>query len=145
MSKPFFLFFLLPLAASADWSGDWLGRGTAAKPDKPAQSCREILLRLEENSRQLKVLEGHYICGLIQASFDPAILEIRNRELFLSGKRIGSLTREEFRLEHEFEDGSGTYELAFRRKGGNSAEYNERWTEDGKTAFKVDGTLRRQQ
>jgi hypothetical protein len=137
------LVLLSPLSAYANWNGDWVGKGVAAKPNKPAQSCREILLRLEENARQLKVIEGHYICGQMHASFDPAVMDIRGAELFYKGARIGSLTREEIRLDAAFEDGS-TYSLSFRRKGLNSAEYNERWTEEGQTAFKVDGILRRQ-
>lgn len=133
----------LPFTAFADWNGTWLGKGSARKPNRPETSCREILLRLEETPRELRVIAGHYICGQIQASFDPARLERRGSELYYRGERIGSLSRDELRIEHVWDDGS-TYALSVVKRGIQSAEYKELWTEDGKTAFKVEGVLRRQ-
>lgn len=138
-----FLLCLLPLDVHANWSGTWLGKGAAQKPHGPITSCREILLRLEENARELLVLEGHYICGAIHASFDPARLERRGTMLYYRGEKIGTLTREELRLNYVWDDGS-TYRLSVERRGNGKASYQEVWTEEGATAFKVEGELRLQ-
>lgn len=135
--------FFLTLPAWAQFSGDYTGTGTAVFKSGRQYECSEIYLRLEQTQNLFRLRDGGYHCGdLLQASFDPFKLTIRDGKLWNVEEELGSVNEQILTYKiFDPEDGS-TYQLKLTKLPSGGIHYYEDWHDGEAIALKVHGDLK---
>jgi hypothetical protein len=138
----FLLLLLVPFTAQAGFQGRFSGTGTSLMHKSGnRRPCEEIFLNFQRGEKELKILEGGYRCGNVQATFDPFILVIRNGRIFADGVDVGTFSENRLDLFFANREEDFTYHWLLEFKG-EELSYLEEWTDGGKPALTVQGNLK---
>ncbi|MGE3260713.1 MAG: hypothetical protein AB7K68_02930 [Bacteriovoracia bacterium] len=141
--KAIVLALFLPITALATFDGRYSGPGTSLMHQSGnRRDCREIFLKLQGGEKALRILEGGYICGDIQASFDPFTLEIREGKIFLEGQSVGTISENDLDLLYKSEEENFTYHWHLQQAG-DEINYLEEWASGGAPSLTVQGKLKK--
>lgn len=141
-----FILFLLVLFSSAmaqAFTGSFSGQGKAVFASGRIYECPEVFLRLETSKDLFRLREGGYKCeGLLQASFDPFKLSIRDGKLWNNNDELGTISSQEIKYQiYDPQDGS-TYYLTLTKNSHGEIQYHEEWHDGEKIALTIKGLLK---
>lgn len=138
-----FLLVLLTSTITHAFTGSFSGQGKAVFASGRIYECPEIFLRLETSKDLFRLREGGYKCGgLLQASFDPFKLSIRDGKLWNQNDELGSISNREVKYQiYDPEDGS-TYFLTLTKNSQGEIHYYEQWHDGEKIALTIKGLLK---
>ena len=143
MKKLFTLLLFLSFQVHASFTGSFSGSGTAVFASGRTYQCSEIFLRLETTPELFRLRGGGYNCGgLLNASFDPFKMSIRNGKLWNLDEELGSINDREIKYQiYDPADGS-TYFLTLTKTQQGEILYHEQWHDGEKIALTIKGTLK---
>lgn len=104
--------------------------------------CSEIFLNFDLNEDQFKLNHGGYICGLLQAEYDPFTLDIRNNRLLTGGVDIGSIDEHELNIGIDDPSDNSRFELRLEFFD-DEIIYHETWYENQALMLTITGKLRK--
>lgn len=116
------------------------GPGLAQYASGRIYQCSEIFLDITIREDALTLHQGGYICGHLQASFDPFQMEIHHGKLMYQGQELGSISKEELRYEIYDPNDNSTYFFSLKKEA-NGLRYFEEWHDGEKIALKINGLL----
>jgi hypothetical protein len=135
MMKFLMLSFLISFNTQA-FEGLWVGEGIS-KTHRSERACSEIYLEFDVNANYVTLLQGGYICGILQAEYPSSRFERRtNHELWYGGQRVGFFDGQVLRLERP----SDFFQLELYLQG-EKIIYRELW-DDGNSFLQIDGELK---
>ena len=130
---------LLPTLAQA-FTGKFSGQGMAHYSTGRNYQCSEIFLHLKISEQELRLHEGGYICGFLQAGFDQFKIDIRAGQLWHQDQLLGTITEDQITYQIYDPSDNSTYYFSLIKKP-QSLHYFEEWHDGEKIALKVEGEL----
>ncbi len=87
--------------AHADFSGDWVGTGTAKDNGNWQAPCNPMEFKIAQTPATLMINYGHYKCGNeLESTWSPVTLTIHGNQLISKGKVVGTINQQNIHAEN---------------------------------------------
>lgn len=141
--KLVFTFFIALLSSGVFATQNFSGPGEGIYPRSGnVYPCSEIFLNFDLDEEKFELHRGGYICGLLQAEYDPFILDIRNNRLLAEGVDIGSIDEHQLNIGIDDLSDNSRFELKLDFLD-NEIIYRETWYQNQSLMLTITGKLRR--
>lgn len=130
-------------SAFASFGGNWTGRGQVKDISGTTLNCQTIRFQIEQSATSIRIGEGHVACESHQLKVADLLVDIKEGgELFMDGKKVGTITADSVRLNYKNDQGVKVRSRGQLKDG--KLQYQEEWMDnDGNRVLLFQGLLTR--